>query len=141
GGVPGADRRAARRPHRARVRALPAARRTARRGRPASRDLLDDVGRRDAPPRPLGRRPDPPRARQAGAGRPGLALHPHPLRDWISVQPRTRRLASPDAKRRRRRLTYFSSPAWPWAKLKAQRKLSGWPTGLPPAKPPWSALS
>ncbi len=36
---------------------------------------------------------------------------------------------------------YFDSPALPWARLKAQRKFSGWPTGLPPAKPPWSPLS
>ena len=60
-----------------------------RQRRPAARDLRADVGRRDAAPRPLGRRARPQGPRQARDGRPGVALHPHPLRHRLPLHPRS----------------------------------------------------
>ena len=80
-------------------------------------------------------------SRERCGPRPGL--HGRFATDRMPSRPQARRSPQcseaweegPDA------VAAISAPRLPWAKLKAQRKFSGWPTGLPPAKPPWSPLS
>ncbi len=104
-----------RRPHAARVRADPAARRRQRPGHAARGDLPARVGLRDGPRRPLGRRlraQAPPEARE---GLARLALHPHPLRDRVPVRAGARRDRGHRgrARRRARAGRTGSSCRWP----------------------------
>ena len=86
--VPGLRRRPVGRPHAARVRAHPAARRGRGPGAAARGDLRARLGLRDGPRRPLGRRLRAQAAPEARAGLAGLALHPHALRHRLPVRSR-----------------------------------------------------
>jgi hypothetical protein len=116
---------ATRRPHRARVRALHAARRAPRRRRqrPEIYSLMwgGEMPRRDRSVDVLIRRV---RAKLEQVAPEWRYIH-HPLRDWVSVQPRS----------------YLSSPRFAWALLNAQRKFSRLPHRFAAREsPPWVAV-